>query len=726
MVSVSLVNWEQIFNITRNTSSKGTQLFLDWTEISEDRLSQKLMNEWFNIWDFYKNYLYLPQDDVYKFLIDKKERWNIDKLLKPENEESVLRKLKVNNEKLPTTILKGLEKQIEILKTKIIDIQHEINQNPQFIEIKRNDDILYNITLFWDKYEEIQLVENSNQKISLIKSLVQKNTLYKNLLLQRNHYIYERLLDRQKQFLELESFIQWDTFLDFFESFVNRGNDSYKFKDIDSTISNNEKDILLIENLLKELHKILKDKINTFLKFDWSKVIPSIITIDYQLLSKYDESWFIQSSIKDIQNLVQEKKSEIQQYWFLYTNIDYIFNNVSWAWFKSIEVLQWKTEKFCPTCWSEFTSYEELKNNIFNQLKYFEIKSKDTKIISSKIESLISSGDFIKVLEKVNSEKNTIDSKNKTLQITKRNLDTFSRNEYYSNQEIGRFILWIDKFSDINISSYISNYKQIIQDKLEKYKIDTTVEFMWVSSYYKNFLSILWLMNVTDEAIEWYEFIELWIINNNLLYLDNEESYLSSQLRNYQLNLRKSQIKYLEKRIKILDYYNNYYIILHEKLNFTILEYIKNTISQIKIPVYIFSRRILKTYEWDSIFLNYDNSKWVVINSWHFKRSPYYQYSQWQLTAVMLSILLALNITISNKTQLNLLLIDDPIQTLDDLNELSFVNLLRYQFSDKQIIISTHESDFSSYIRYKFWRLYWDMSHKNIDMKSIFLKQTIQ
>jgi len=52
------------------------------------------------------------------------------------------------------------------------------------------------------------------------------------------------------------------------------------------------------------------------------------------------------------------------------------------------------------------------------------------------------------------------------------------------------------------------------------------------------------------------------------------------------------------------------------------------------------------------------------------------------------------------------ILIDDPIQSLDDLNILSFINLLRYQFSDKQIIISTHDDDFSRFIRYKFWKLY--------------------
>lgn len=39
---------------------------------------------------------------------------------------------------------------------------------------------------------------------------------------------------------------------------------------------------------------------------------------------------------------------------------------------------------------------------------------------------------------------------------------------------------------------------------------------------------------------------------------------------------------------------------------------------------------------------------------------------------------------------------------MDDINMISFVELLRREFSDCQIILSTHEEDFSNFIRYKF------------------------
>lgn len=42
----------------------------------------------------------------------------------------------------------------------------------------------------------------------------------------------------------------------------------------------------------------------------------------------------------------------------------------------------------------------------------------------------------------------------------------------------------------------------------------------------------------------------------------------------------------------------------------------------------------------------------------------------------------------------SILLIDDPVQTIDDVNMVGFVDILRYEFGDRQIFISTHEQSF--------------------------------
>lgn len=47
------------------------------------------------------------------------------------------------------------------------------------------------------------------------------------------------------------------------------------------------------------------------------------------------------------------------------------------------------------------------------------------------------------------------------------------------------------------------------------------------------------------------------------------------------------------------------------------------------------------------------------------------------------------------------MLIDDPFQSMDELNIASFVELLRTDFTNYQFIFSTHEPNFLDYIRYK-------------------------
>ena len=57
-----------------------------------------------------------------------------------------------------------------------------------------------------------------------------------------------------------------------------------------------------------------------------------------------------------------------------------------------------------------------------------------------------------------------------------------------------------------------------------------------------------------------------------------------------------------------------------------------------------------------------------------------------------------------SEDNLGFILIDDPVQTMDDLNISSMIEVLRNDFKDKQIILSTHEIDKENYILYKFFK----------------------
>ena len=64
-------------------------------------------------------------------------------------------------------------------------------------------------------------------------------------------------------------------------------------------------------------------------------------------------------------------------------------------------------------------------------------------------------------------------------------------------------------------------------------------------------------------------------------------------------------------------------------------------------------------------------------------------------------------------------MIDDPVQTIDDVNMVGFVDILRYEFPDRQIFVSTHEQKFEWFLRYRFAKA--GKSVKVFNMKDIML-----
>lgn len=62
----------------------------------------------------------------------------------------------------------------------------------------------------------------------------------------------------------------------------------------------------------------------------------------------------------------------------------------------------------------------------------------------------------------------------------------------------------------------------------------------------------------------------------------------------------------------------------------------------------------------------------------------------------------------------NVLFIDDPVQCMDDLNIVSFVELMRTEFPDIQLLISTHEKNFANFIVYKYKKYNLPLTRHNL------------
>lgn len=146
----------------------------------------------------------------------------------------------------------------------------------------------------------------------------------------------------------------------------------------------------------------------------------------------------------------------------------------------------------------------------------------------------------------------------------------------------------------------------------------------------------------------------------------------------------------------------------------SINKYEKQIIDQIEIPFFVYTSRLLQSYQGGQGVLIKNDGKSIRFTAPGSEHDVLYTMSSGQLSAVLLAFSLAMNKIYAGEG-ITTIFIDDPIQCMDDINMISFVELLRREFSDSQIIVSTHEEQFSNYIRYKFKKYH-------IDTQAITLK----
>lgn len=129
-------------------------------------------------------------------------------------------------------------------------------------------------------------------------------------------------------------------------------------------------------------------------------------------------------------------------------------------------------------------------------------------------------------------------------------------------------------------------------------------------------------------------------------------------------------------------------------------EYQTDIIQNIEILFHIYSARIVQDTQGGlGLFINADKDGIRFLDDPKKQYDAAFSMSSGQLSALVISFTLALHKRYSHN---KLLLIDDPVQTMDDLNVAGLIDLLRQEFSDRQIFIATHEHMMSAYMRYKF------------------------
>lgn len=199
------------------------------------------------------------------------------------------------------------------------------------------------------------------------------------------------------------------------------------------------------------------------------------------------------------------------------------------------------------------------------------------------------------------------------------------------------------------------------------------------------------------------------LFNDNLsIQLSSEEAKLKKLKSNYGKYKKKTDA--MTDAVKTL-------ISKYEDAN---KEYQTQIINAIKIPLMVYSGRIIQNYPLGLGIRAIVKTNQLVFEAVSKSGSDVYNIlSTGQLNGLSIALLLSIKNVYGDAEGLDILLIDDPLQTIDDISAISLADLLTQQ-GIGQIVLSTHEETKAALLRYKFKRA--GMSVLEQNMQALYMK----
>lgn len=262
-------------------------------------------------------------------------------------------------------------------------------------------------------------------------------------------------------------------------------------------------------------------------------------------------------------------------------------------------------------------------------------------------------------------------------------------------ERVAKYITNTELVYDMNNETLIMEIKRILSG-LEKQIKNEQFEILY-SRYQYDKIFDLYVENLKD-------------IQKNILIesLKNNREYLKNKI----YEKEKTELHKIEESIRQLIIRREKIKKLREKLNKLVkiydkaLDNYKNmTLEKLRIPLLIYTGKILQDYQNGlGVFVSKDEMRFV--SNGDAKHDILNTFSSGQLSGFVLAFLFAMNKQYikASSDEIGFILIDDPVQTMDDVNISSLIEVLRNDFSNKQIILSTHEIDKENYILYKFYK----------------------
>ena len=280
------------------------------------------------------------------------------------------------------------------------------------------------------------------------------------------------------------------------------------------------------------------------------------------------------------------------------------------------------------------------------------------------------------------------------------------------------------KFKEINFDAYAPYQKEILsfgtlpnnsestaeeflamlQKRLNeaKQELDSTVDYLVLDRVHTSYVKYMSTDALTAENIE-----------KKRDYLMSEWNAIKPKLykqKEAQTKLIEQKNKYCDDKIKEIKN-------LKDELTSYKNIYLNKVISDIEILFYVYSGRIMQeNYYGRGLFIKNETAKKRVlfVSDYHSDVDALYNLSSGQLVSVVFAFVMALNKLYSSQA---FIAIDDPVQTIDDINVWGFIETIRHAFGDSCILLSTHEDDYAALLRYKLEKC--GISSKCVDMSEV-------
>lgn len=422
---------------------------------------------------------------------------------------------------------------------------------------------------------------------------------------------------------------------------------------------------------IKNIDKMLKER-----KYSDAVAIGKLAGIPIKIITE------IELSIRKYNKLLQDLKSNERERSTFITNRNKLIELFN----KNVENNNFD-KNMCPLCGNTSIELEKLFNITERALKENNtLLEKDLSLIKGEIDK------YFEEIKFINEKAKLLNYKQYKLYLELEKLINIDISNLIEEKEV------MAEFSFTNKDGYISGkfdseyslFKLNIEkeinrlgEKLSEKEIKDYENL--INKYYKNGIN----HNEAD-------------INNKIAFIaDKYSTGYSKQISIEKKKLQDKIIEYekINKENKLAEETVREY---RKKYDAAFKSYQTNLVENIKIPLYITSGKIIQNYPM-GLGINVDIKDNQVVFQTDCKEDDIFNYlSMGQLNGVALSIMLSVRSTINFEDGLDLILIDDPLQSIDDISAFSFVDLLTDSFANSQVIMSTHESDKSDLLEYKY------------------------